>query len=107
LDSYQRILNTIDIGAYEFGSSLGIIDVTEKISFSIYPNPANGVFNFSSETNYDSLSVYDIQGKELFHKLNESGMSSTDLANYPSGLYFVQFFINSKKYTYKIINKKN
>lgn len=105
LDSYQRILNTIDIGAYEFGTSLGIIDVTEKISFRIYPNPANGVFNFSSATNYDSLSVYDIQGKELFHKLNESGMTSIDLTNYPNGLYFVQFFINNKKYTYKIINK--
>lgn len=105
LDGYQRILNTIDIGAYEFGSSLGIIDAPEKINFSIYPNPANGVFNFSSVTNYDSLSVYDFQGRELFHKLNESGMTSIDLANYPTGVYFVQFFINNKKYTYKIINK--
>ncbi|PVX44641.1 putative secreted protein (Por secretion system target) [Flavobacterium sp. 103] len=105
LDGYQRILNTIDIGAYEFDNSLGIIDATEKISFSIYPNPANGVFNFSSDTNYDLLSVYDIQGRELFHQFNESGMTSINLANYPSGLYFVRFFINNKKYTYKIINK--
>lgn len=105
LDGYQRILNTIDIGAYEFGNSLGIIDATEKISFSIYPNPANGVFNFSSDTIYDSLFVYDIQGRELFHQFNESGMTSINLANYPSGLYFVRFFINNKKYTYKIINK--
>jgi parallel beta-helix repeat protein len=107
LDGYQRILNTIDIGAYEFGNSLGIIDATEKISFSIYPNPANGVFNFSSDTNYDSISVYDTQGRELFHNFNKLGMTSIDLANYPTGVYFVQFFINSKKYTYKIINKKN
>lgn len=105
LDGYQRIQNAIDIGAYEFGSSLGIIDVTEKISFGIYPNPANGHFNFSSDTNYDSLSVYDVEGKELFRKLNESGMTSIDLADHPSGLYFVTFFINNKKYTYKIINK--
>ena len=105
LDGYQRILNTIDIGAYEFGSSLGIIGATEKISISIYPNPANGVFNFSSDTNYDLLYVYDIQGREIFHKFNESGKTRIDLTSYPSGVYFVHFFINNKKYTYKIINK--
>ena len=105
LDSYQRILNTIDIGAYEFGSSLGIIDVTEKNSFSIYPNSANGVFNFSSDMSYDSFYVYDVQGRELFHRLNKSAMNSIDFANYPNGLYFVHFLSNNKKYAYKIIKK--
>ena len=104
LDGYQRILDTIDIGAYEFGNSLGI-DKAEKISFTIYPNPANGVFNFSSTTRYDSLSVYDIQGRALFHKFNESEITSIDLSKYPSGMYFIQFLIKNKKYTYKIINK--
>lgn len=104
LDGYQRILDTIDIGAYEFGNSLGI-DKAQEISFTIYPNPANGVFNFSSTTNYDSLSVYDIQGRKLFHKFNESDLTSIDLANYPSGMYFIQFLIKNKKYTHKIINK--
>lgn len=104
LDGYPRILDSIDIGAYEFSNSLGI-DKAEKISFTIYPNPANGVFNFSSTTNYDLLSVYDNQGRELFHKFNKSELTSIDLANYPSGLYFIQFLIKNKKYTYKIFNK--
>lgn len=104
LDGYQRIVSTIDIGAYEFRSSLGI-HTSEKISFTIYPNPANGIFNISSNTNYDSFSVYNIQGLELFHKLNESAIKSVDLTNYPTGLYFIDFFINNRKYSYKIIKK--
>lgn len=104
LDGYQRIVNTIDIGAYEFGSSLGI-NRTEKISFTLYPNPANGIFNISSNTNYESLSVCNTQGIELFHNFNESALTSIDITNYPSGLYFVNFFINNRKHTYKIINK--
>jgi parallel beta-helix repeat protein len=104
LDGYQRIINTIDIGAYEFGSSLGI-NTPEKISFTLYPNPANGIFNISSNTNYESFSIYNIQGIELFHKLNESAITSIDITNYPNGLYFVHFFINNRKYTYKIIKK--
>ena len=55
------IINNIDIGAYEFDSSLGI-PAYEKNSFTLYPNPSNGIFNISSESGYDSFSVYNIQG---------------------------------------------
>lgn len=104
LDGYQRIVGIIDIGAYELGGSLGF-DTPEKFNFTVYPNPSNGIFNISSNTNYDSLSVYNVQGVELFHKVADSRMTSIDLTNYPSGLYFVHFFINNKKYTCRIINK--
>jgi parallel beta-helix repeat protein len=104
LDGNQRIINNIDIGAYEFDSSLGI-PAYEKNSFTLYPNPSNGIFNISSESGYDSFSVYNIQGIEIFHKFKESGMNNIDLTNYANGLYFVHFFINSKEYVYKIINK--
>ena len=103
LDGNQRIINNIDIGAYEFDSSLGI-PAYEKNSFTLYPNPSNGIFNISSESGYDSFSVYNIQGIEIFHKFKESGMNNIDLTNYANGLYFVHFFINSKEYVYKIIN---
>ena len=103
LDGNQRIINNIDIGAYEFDSSLGI-PAYEKNSFTLYPNPSNGIFNISSESGYDSFSVYNIQGIQIFHKFKESGMNNIDLTNYANGLYFVHFFINSKEYVYKIIN---
>ncbi|MDR6763457.1 parallel beta-helix repeat protein [Flavobacterium sp. 2755] len=103
LNGNQRIIDNIDIGAYEFDSSLGI-NKTEKFSFALYPNPSNGYFNISSNTSYDSLSVYNILGVELFHKSTESEMTSIDLTNYPSGVYFVHFFMNDKKYISKIIN---
>lgn len=103
LDGNQRIINNIDIGAYEFDSSLGI-PAYEKNSFTLYPNPSNGIFNISSESGYDSFSVYNIQGIEIFQKFKESGMNNIDLTNYANGLYFVHFFINSKEYVYKIIN---
>ena len=104
LDGNQRIQDAIDIGAYEFGDTLGVD--TEGITFNIFPNPSNGFFNISSTTNYDSLSVYDIQGKLLYHhSLNKSELSSVDLSKYPSGMYFIQFSAKSKKYTYKIFNK--
>ncbi len=103
LDGFQRIVGTIDIGAYEFGSTLGN-HTSEKIPLTIYPNPSTGVFNIRSNTNYDSLSVYNIQGIELF-KFTEPTVTSIDLTNYPSGLYYVHFLLDNKKYTYKLINK--
>ena len=104
LDGYQRIVGSIDIGAYEFGSSLGIHS-TENFNFIIYPNPSNGIFNINSNTDYESLSVFNTLGQELFHKVKESELINIDLTHYPSGLYFVHLFKNNKKYTFKIIKK--
>ena len=104
LDWHQRIVGIIDIGAYEFGSSLGI-DPIQNFSFTIYPNPSKGIFNINSNTNYDSLSVHNILGVEVIHKSTESEITNIDLTNYPSGMYFVSFLANNKNYTYKIINE--
>lgn len=99
-----RIVDVIDIGAYEFGSSLGI-PLAENFSFTIYPNPSEGIFHINSNTIYDSLSVYDIRGIKLIHKSTKSEIMNIDLTNYPSGLYFVSFLVNNKSYIYKIINE--
>jgi len=104
LDGNQRIVGTIDIGAYEDISTLGIYSI-DNFSFSIFPNPANGIFNITSNTDYDSLSVYNILGIKLFETFSESRITNIDLTSYASGLYFVHFSINDKIYIYKIIKK--
>jgi len=104
LDGNQRIVDNIDIGAYEFGSSLDI-NMSHNISFKIYPNPSKGIFNFSSNTNCHSLCVYNNIGIEIINKNSESVIADIDLSNHPSGIYFVRFLINNKSYFCKLINE--
>lgn len=102
LDGFPRFVGNIDIGAFEFGSSLDTEEI-DKDRFTIYPNPSSGIFSITSSTNIDSYKIYDIQGKELFQRFAAVGISTIDLSNYPRGLYFVQFLASDKTFTRKIL----
>ena len=103
MDGNQRIVNSIDIGAYEYVGSLGIINPNENNSITIYPNPSNGVFNFKSNKDLESLTVYNNLGIKLFENSKTKGLTSISLIGYPSGLYFINFSIEDKIYNYKVI----
>lgn len=103
LGGNPRIVDNIDIGAYEFENSLGILSSSYKNEFSIYPNPSNGIFNFTSHQKYNSILVYDNQGK-LIMKTKDS-KNYIDISNFPSGLYFVTFLAENGNETFKLIKK--
>ncbi|MGZ9676572.1 T9SS type A sorting domain-containing protein [Flavobacterium sp. GNP001] len=102
LQGNQRIVNMIDIGAYEDDSLLGVSQI-EKGTFTIYPNPSNGIFNFSSNIEFDSLSIYNIQGAKVFETFSKQGLKTINLIGYPSGLYLFNFSVENKTFSYKVI----
>jgi hypothetical protein len=64
-------------------------------SISLYPIPTNGNLTlFLKDTGYESLTVYNGIGEELFSKLLNSGdVNSTipiDMSKYLAGTYFVK-----------------
>jgi hypothetical protein len=77
-------------------------------SIDIYPNPSNGIINFSSKLKIDGLELYDNIGK-----LIESKNITTFQTNYamPSGLstgiYFLKFKSENEVITKKIILQTN
>lgn len=68
----------------------------------IYPNPTQETINLKVIDQYQSLSINDISGKQLF-QTNEK-TESLSLANYQKGIYFLTMqFENGKSETHKII----
>lgn len=68
----------------------------------IYPNPSQEVINVKVKDQYQSLSINDISGKQLF-QTNEK-IESLSMANYQKGIYFLTIqFENGKTETHKII----
>jgi hypothetical protein len=61
----------------------------------VYPNPSTGTIFVvlpASQSEYDRLTVYDINGKQRFIKLNPVTNSKTievDLASLPNGMYIL------------------
>jgi len=71
--------------------------VTSSNSFGMFPNPTNGVFTISFDSQsslpYECI-IYDVNGKEILQKnlgvLNGLHTEDISLEEFPSGVYFVQ-----------------
>jgi hypothetical protein len=76
----------------------------DELNFQILPNPSNG--EFMIQTSYISdfkIKVTDISGKLILAKDINTTNKLFNLTNNQSGVYFVEFDINGKKYHKKII----
>lgn len=90
----------IDMGADEFGTTLGI-EEKAITTFSIYPNPTSNFVTINSELSVNNYILFNGNGQKLLEGKN----NTIDLTALPSGLYFVQFEIESKNYVGKIIKE--
>ncbi|MGB4851344.1 MAG: T9SS type A sorting domain-containing protein [Ignavibacteria bacterium] len=90
----------------------GIQNISTEISsdYSLsqnYPNPFNPVTKINYElrvTNYVSLKIYDIKGKEIETLINRKQTAGSydinfDAGNLPSGVYFYKLVVSSSNQT--------
>lgn len=83
---------------------------TKEITFSIYPNPGNGLFTvniLNSNNSKISIRVVDLLGKEVFgvsdNTTTPSYSKQIDLDNISSGIYFVKLNIGNSVQVNKLI----
>ncbi|MGB0887141.1 MAG: T9SS type A sorting domain-containing protein, partial [Vicingaceae bacterium] len=104
-NGYQSDLAIDDINV---SGTVGVDDITNNLAFNIYPNPSNGIFNFSylGETNF-SLTVIDVNGKVVYAKeilKNTSGQKGIiDISDYSDGIYMLILTSDNERFTQKII----
>ena len=58
-----------------------------KSKIHVYPNPTSGFLNIESDQKYNSISIVDINGKEIY-KVNKS--ERIDISEFPNGIYLVK-----------------
>ena len=74
-------------------------------SINIYPNPSIDIFNFYSESNFESLKIFNSQGKVIYFKNIDDSFGLIDLSYFKKGIYFIEFSnLKSSKFK-KIILK--
>jgi hypothetical protein len=97
--NFNDISDVVDIGAYEFTSTLSLVDSNSSINplVKVYPNPATNEITLSEEFGKDQLILFDLLGKNYPIKLMNNFNSSTniDISSLSSGLYFIKI-INEK-----------
>jgi len=85
-------------------------ELASNLNFSIYPNPSNGLYNFTY-TGEQALNVelYDVNGKVIYSK-KINGTSSKeigviDIKNYADGIYMLVLTKGSERITKRIVKK--
>tara|TARA_R100000306_G_C4378047_1_gene142861 strand:+ start:2361 stop:3278 length:918 start_codon:yes stop_codon:yes gene_type:complete len=71
--------------------------------FSVYPNPVKDILNIESKATVNSVSVYDILGKEVLSARPDAVSPSIDMSGLSSGAYLVQVTIGKATKTVKVI----
>lgn len=81
---------------------MAVID-WEADLFQIYPNPTKGSFYINSNEN-GNLVIYDLNGKRIQNEANLIGTNQVQI-HLPVGIYIVEFEVNGKKSTKKLVVK--
>lgn len=86
----QRIYNTtVDLGAYEFGSTpLSTPEYTKaKDIFRIYPNPVHSTIYITKidDSSISKVAVYSLTGNKVFETVN----TTLNVSNLTNGMYFI------------------
>jgi hypothetical protein len=91
------------------GTSLMMMDIVgispvNTIELEIYPNPATDIVNISSNTNIQSITVYNNVGQVVSAENVESNLHKIITTNYKSGIYFLKVIQDNREIkTFKII----
>ncbi len=86
------------------------LDENGQIQFSIYPNPANGLFNviLNAETEEEvTVSVIDVTGRVVYQS-DETGNNTfqVDIQDKANGTYIIRVQIGEKQSQMRIVNNK-
>jgi hypothetical protein len=82
-------------------------ETVDENSFSIYPNPTNGLVTIETKdfTEGYTFTVFDISGKLLLSDSIESQLSTFDLSTFTKGIYIIELNNGSKSSHQKLILK--
>ena len=103
VDSLSFSLNSSDAGAFGINTptffaidnfndqTVSVDELSNELTFSIYPNPAKESVSVQLDNNANSLQIIDIAGRVVISRENLStGIHNLNLSDLNAGIYFVK-----------------
>jgi hypothetical protein len=103
---WNRQLTQQEITALYNGGTVGLNDLHQPVSFSVYPNPAKNIINIKVNPEDLGLPIklFDIYGKLALSKTIDQKDFNLDLTNLANGIYLLRFEDN-KGSNFKIVKQ--
>lgn len=100
---HTRVFNTtVDMGVYEYNSTLSIPSIVTTQSFRVFPNPTEGVLNIVTQLDVENIRIFNVLGEQIF----ETDAKIVDVSQLKSGVYFIQIEDNQHQVLIKQFVKK-
>ena len=90
--------------AFRTNGTLGNEAFTANSAFAMYPNPTNGILNFTTEETVN-VTIVDIQGKTVFTASNINNGDTINLSTLQTGMYIAKINGETTKRVEKIMIK--
>ncbi|MBE9468226.1 MAG: endonuclease [Bacteroidetes bacterium] len=74
------------------GNSINSID--ENHNINIYPNPANNILTLSTDSNNESVEIYNIIGEKVLSFYKQNSTLQININNLKKGMYFIKICDN-------------
>ncbi len=84
---------------------LGREDFKLDDSVSVAPNPASDLVKVKANSKIQSITLFDVQGRNLSTKLTNATQTALDIAHYPKGIYFLKVTTDKGSRVEKLIRK--
>ncbi|MBW6483757.1 MAG: T9SS type A sorting domain-containing protein [Vicingaceae bacterium] len=97
------IIGYFDFWVVKLNPTLGVDEVENNSSISIFPNPTNGIFTISSTEEINEVEMFNALGKAVYSKKVTSKNITINLTPFPKGIYLVQIKTNTNSVTKKIV----
>lgn len=62
----------------------------ETINVSAYPNPASAIYNIEADRRIESMTIYDMKGRQVLKKLPGNKAFTVNVSQLPRGQYFYE-----------------
>lgn len=95
---------TPDLGLVGFEVDLEALSVEEinEESFTLFPNPSNGIFDIKSSEKIQQIQVFNLQGQ----KIKELKNGNWNISEMPKGVYLLKIFTEKGKIQFRKLIKK-
>lgn len=99
-----RLNGAIDLGCYEYQTTVGSIEQKLQNNFTIYPNPTSSQLTINSDgITFESISIIDITGRPI---KNVKFINNTiDVHNLANGIYFITVKTNLGTQTKRFVKQ--
>lgn len=100
--TYSLTLNTAT-GEYSFAAAVAANANFNKLNVTVYPNPTQSVWNFTSESDIEQIDIFDISGKNVLTIAPKHKQASINVSGLGNGFYFARISKDNSSSTIKLL----